>query len=183
MLIIVVFNGDYMHFYIKNCKICIDYLFILVLSLAALFNANDILLVLLFSSLHEIGHFAALIIFKNYPYELKLSFYGFAVKYESNISRVKETVVLLSGPLVNLILYLILKDNVNLILFLLNVLPIYPLDFARVLRLYFPKTGTFISRITLILICILCVYMLVYYKSYSLLFVATYLVLYGINCD
>ena len=171
MLIIVVFNGDYMHFYIKNCKICIDYLFILVLSLAALFNANDILLVLLFSSLHEIGHFAALIIFKNYPYELKLSFYGFAVKYESNISRVKETVVLLSGPLV------------NLILFLLNVLPIYPLDFARVLRLYFPKTGTYISRITLILICILCVYMLVYYKSYSLLFVATYLVLYGINCD
>ena len=132
MLIIVLFNGDYMHFYIKNCKICIDYLFILVLSLAALFNANDILLVLLFSSLHEIGHFAALIIFKNYPYELKLSFYGFAVKYESNISRVKETVVLLSGPLVNLIFYLILKDNVNLILFLLNVLPIYPLDFARV---------------------------------------------------
>ena len=91
MLIIVVFNGDYMHFYIKNCKICIDYLFILVLSLAALFNANDILLVLLFSSLHEIGHFAALIIFKNYPYELKLSFYGFAVKIKNSVNGLQQT--------------------------------------------------------------------------------------------
>ncbi len=172
-----------MQFYIKNCRICIDYLFILVLSLASLFDANDILELLLYSSLHEVGHLFSLFIFKKYPYELRLSFYGFAVKYESNFSRIKESVVLLSGPLVNLILYLILKNNVNLILFLLNVLPVYPLDFARVLRLYFPKASVYISTLTLILICIFCVYMLVYYKSYSLLFIATYLVLYSVYFD
>lgn len=172
-----------MQFYIKNCRICVDYLFILVLSLAALFNANQILYVLLFSSLHEMGHLLFLIIFKNFPYELKLSYYGFAVKYNSNFEREYETVVLLCGPLVNLILYLILRDNVNLVLFLLNILPVYPLDFARIIRLYFPRAAVLVSKITLILICIFCIYMLVYYKSYSLLFVATYLVLYGVNCD
>ena len=172
-----------MQFYIKNCKICIDYLFILVLSIAALFNANQILFVLLFSSLHEMGHLLSLIAFKNYPYELKFSYYGFAVKYNSNIQRKYETVVLLCGPLVNLALYLFLRDNVNLVLFLLNVLPVYPLDFARVLRLYFPRASVYISKITLILICIFCIYMLVYYKSYSLLFVVAYLVLYSVNCD
>ena len=77
--------------------------------------------------------------------------------------------------------YLFFKDNINLILFLLNCLPVYPLDIGRIVRLFSIKASRILSVITVILICILCVNMLIYNKSYSLIFVTIYLIIYSIN--
>ncbi|MCI5734962.1 MAG: hypothetical protein MR281_02365 [Eubacterium sp.] len=170
-----------MHFKLKKCDIFIDYAFILVLSLVAVFNSSRLLYLLLFSFLHEIGHLSALLICKSEPYEMRLSYYGFAIRYEDNLPIIKECAVLLSGPMVNLILYLFFKDDINLILFLLNCLPVYPLDVGRIVRLFSLKASRILSIITIVLICILCVYMLIYNKSYSLIFVTVYLIIYSIN--
>ncbi len=170
-----------MRFKIKKCDICIDYAFILVLSLAAVFNSRQVIYLLLFSALHEMGHLTALLICRGVPYELHLSYYGFAIRYNDDLPRFKECIVLLSGPLVNLVLYLFLRDDINLILFFLNCLPVYPLDIGRVVRLFSLKTSKILSAITIVLICILCAYMLIYNKSYSLIFVAIYLIVYSIN--
>lgn len=170
-----------MHFRIIKCDIFIDYTFILVLSLAAVFNSKQVIYLLLFSALHEIGHLTALLICKEKPYKIHLSYYGFAIRYTDDLPRFKECIVLLCGPLVNLVLYLFFKDDINLILFLLNCLPVYPLDIGRIVRLFSIKASRILSVITVILICILCVYMLIYNKSYSLIFVTIYLIIYSIN--
>ena len=89
-----------MHFRIKKCDIFIDYAFILVLSLAAVFNSKQVIYLLLFSALHEIGHLTALLICKEKPYKIHLSYYGFAIRYTDDLPRFKECIVLLCGPLV-----------------------------------------------------------------------------------
>lgn len=172
-----------MRFKIKKCDVCIDYIFIFVLSISAIFNSKQMLLLLLFSALHEIGHLVALLFCKSFPNEIKFSYYGLAVKYDDDLPILKECIVLISGPAVNLILYLLFKDEINLILFLLNMLPVYPLDLGRVVRLFSLKASKILSIITLIFICILCLYMIIYKKVYSLLFVTVYLVIYSINYD
>ncbi len=170
-----------MHFKIKRCDIYIEYAFVFVLSLAAVFSSKQLLFLLLFSFLHEAGHLTVLLLCKSYPYKIVLSYYGFAIRYDDNLPVLKECAVLLSGPLVNLILYLLFKDDINLILFLLNCLPVYPLDVGRIVRLFSSKASRIFSVITIILICILCVYMLIYNKSYSLIFVTIYLIIYSVN--
>ena len=98
-----------MRFKIKKCDVCIDYVFIFVLSITAIFNSKQMLLLLLFSALHETGHLVALLFCKSFPNEIKFSYYGLAVKYDDDLPILKECIVLISGPTVNLILYLVLK--------------------------------------------------------------------------
>ena len=163
-----------MRFKIKKCDVCIDYVFIFVLSITAIFNSKQMLLLLLFSALHETGHLVALLYCKSFPNE---------IKYDDDLPILKECIVLISGPTVNLILYLVFKNEINLILFSLNMLPVYPLDFGRVVRLFSLKASKILSIITLVFICILCSYLIFYKKVYSLLFVTVYLVIYSINYD
>ena len=153
-----------MRFKIKKCDVCIDYVFIFVLSITAIFNSKQMLLLLLFSALHETGHLVALLFCKSFPNEIKFSYYGLAVKYDDDLPILKECIVLISGPTVNLILYLVFKNEINLILFSL-------------------KASKILSIITLVFICILCSYLIFYKKVYSLLFVTVYLVIYSINYD
>ena len=170
-----------LQFSLFGCKIKIDFVFVLLLSFAALFNANDLLYMLLFSFLHEMGHLAALMAAGGKADAVILSYYGAALKYESRLSRNLETVVLLSGPLVKLILYLILKDDINLILFSLNILPIYPLDGGRIISLYLFKHSKAVGLVFLSMITFLGLYLAFFSKSFSLLLIAVYLIIYTIN--
>ena len=169
-----------MSFSVNNCRVKIDFSFILVLSFAALLSAENLLYLLLFSALHELSHLLVLLICRGQADSLTFSFYGLALRYSSPISRFKEFFVIVAGPLVNLILYLILRDDINLILFALNILPIYPLDGGRLLMLYSFKISNAVSRLFLIVIIILSIYMIAYYKSFSLLLIAIYLTAYSI---
>ena len=47
------------------------------------------------------------------------------------------------------------------------MLPVYPLDFGRVVRLFSLKASKILSIITLVFICILCSYLIFYKKVYS----------------
>ncbi len=162
----------------RGCRISIDFSFVLMLSFACLSGAKDLVYLILFSSLHEAGHLSALLFMKCKPSLLKLSFYGFAIKYESKIGSLAEAIVLLSGPAVNLLLYLILRDNVNLLLFILNIIPIYPLDGGRILSLFFPKAARYIGIALLAFVYVTAIYLLIFYKAFSLLLIALYLTVY-----
>lgn len=169
-----------MSFSINGCKVKIDYSFILVLSFAALFGAENLLCLLLFSALHELSHLSMLIMFRGRPDSLTFSFYGLALRYRSTLSRFKEFAVISAGPIMNLILYLILRDDINLILFALNILPVYPLDGGRLLMLFSFRISNAVSRFFLIVIIFLSIYMIIEYKSFSLMLISIYLTAYSI---
>lgn len=169
-----------MSFSINNCKITIEFSFILVLAFAVFLGVDNLLYLLLFSGIHELSHFIVLLICKGRPDSLTFAFYGLALRYSSCLSRFREFLVILAGPIVNLILYLILRDDTNLILFAINILPVYPLDGGRLLRLYSYRVSNGISKLFLILIIILSVFLIVKYQSFSLLLIAVYLTAYSI---
>lgn len=152
-----------------------------MLSFGIILGAEDIASLLLFSSLHELGHFAALMICGGRADSLTFSFYGLALKYSTVLSTGKETLVLIAGPLVNLALYLVLRDDINLLLFVINMMPIYPIDLGRIIRLYNYKISKILGVITLIILVALSLFLLIFYKSFSLIFIVCYLIVYSIN--
>lgn len=159
----------------------VEYSFFLMLSFALLLGAESIVDLLIYSALHEFGHFFMLIICGGRPDSLRLSYYGLALKYSSQLSKAKESLVLLAGPLVNLLFYVLMRNEINLLLFVLNMLPVYPIDFGRVIRLFSYRLSRVLGCITLVLLIPLAVYMLIAYKSFSLIFIVCYLIIYSFN--
>lgn len=152
-----------------------------MLSFAVLLGAESIVDLLIYSALHELGHLSMLLICGGRPDSLRLSYYGLALKYSTQLSKIKECFVLLAGPLVNLVLYLLFKNEMNLLLFVLNMLPVYPIDFGRVISLFSYRLSKVFGCITLALLIPLAVYMLIVYKSFSLIFIVCYLIIYSFN--
>lgn len=156
----------------------LEFTFLLTIAFVLSAGFDDALFVILFSALHELGHLAVLYLCGGKADRLTFAFYGFGLSYSSKLSRSREAVVLLAGPAANLLLWLFLRDPVNLILFVLNILPVFPLDGGRILRLYCPeKLFILISSIFLALLLLLSFYLLVAYKVFTLLFIVLYLVI------
>lgn len=176
----VLLYGGFVSFYIKRCRVTVDFSFILILSFALLLEVDNIIYLILFSILHELGHLLSLKICGGNADSLTLSFYGLALKYSNTLSRNKELIIIASGPMVNLLLYLVLRDNINLALFVLNMLPIFPLDGGRLVMLFSYKLSVALSRVFTILIFVVSIIMVVKYKSFSLLLISIYLVAYSI---
>lgn len=170
-----------MKFKINDCDIIIDYSFILVLSFSALFNAKDVAYMLLYCAIHELSHLTALVIVGGRADELKFSFYGLALKYSSRLSRTKEIIVLICGPFANLILYILFRDELNLILFFLNIMPVYPLDGGRILDLFSYRASKAVSIMLIIILVIFSLYFIIFYKSFSLFLISIYLIFYSAN--
>ncbi|MDD6728669.1 MAG: hypothetical protein PUE08_05555 [Eubacteriales bacterium] len=170
-----------MSFNFKGCIIKIDFYFILVMSFCALTGADDLIRLLIFSSLHEAGHLIMLLICRGKPLSLTFSYYGFALKYKDNLPKISETLVIASGPLVNLIFYFILKDDFNLILFFINILPAFPLDGGRIVKLYFNRVSKVVTIVALIFLYALSLYLIIYCESISMLLISLYLTIYSLN--
>lgn len=152
-----------------------------MLSFAIVLGARDLTDLLLYSSLHELMHIVFLVLFGGRPDSIRLSYYGLALKYSDSLPVFNEICVLLAGPLANLILYFITKKEINLLLFILNFLPIYPIDMGRAIRLISLRASRILSLVTLVLLIVLSIYILICYKSFSLIFITCYLFVYSIN--
>lgn len=134
--------------------------------------------VLLFSVLHECGHLTALCALGLRPKQLRLSFYGMALRYDRVPDRRRETAVLIGGPAVNLILWVLLRDPANGALFLLNMLPIFPLDGGRLAALWLPHRLTVVlNALALAVLTGLGGYVLYRGGGVSLLGISLYLML------
>ena len=166
---------------IKSFTFRLDFTFLILLSFAVLYGYESAVQIILFSILHELGHIIMLLIFGARPTLIKLSFYGIGMKYEKHLSKIKELFVLLCGPAVNLALYIFFGNEINLMLFLLNMFPVTPLDGGRIVRLLFPKFSVVLNLILLIAAGFLSGYLLFEYKIFSLLLITAYLLYFNID--
>ena len=71
--------------------------------------------------------------------------------------------------------FTVLKDDINLLLFILNMLPIYPLDGGRALKIFLPRTQPVLGFAFLVLLTICSAYILIEFKIFGLFAVCIYL--------
>lgn len=170
-----------MNLTIHNTKISIDFSFFLLLSFAVFYGYKNAVLIVLFSSLHELGHLLCLILIKAYPQRIIVSFYGISMKYNNKISEFYELLVIICGPAVNLILYLILKDDINLALLIINLYPVLPLDGGRIVYLLSEKVSKVITIIFLILLTTISIYLFIFYQIFSVMLITVYLIIFNLK--
>jgi stage IV sporulation protein FB len=176
-----------MVFYVNKAKIRIEYSFLLMIAFSVLLKSSNIAFVLLFSSLHEIGHLIALLVFGGRAKEINISFYGIGLKYDYSFSFLKELVLFSAGIIVNLILCLLnINRNINLSLALINMLPLYPLDGGRILKLilnklfYLNVSDYIFKTVSFIVLALLVIYS-IYAKNYSLILIIIYIIIFSLN--
>ena len=91
--------------------------------------------------LHEIAHVITALILKVDVTEILLMPVGVSATYNENIPLKKEIIISLAGPIMSLIMAIFSKDslisNINFIIMILNLIPIYPLDGGRIQRIFF----------------------------------------------
>ncbi|MBQ8452060.1 MAG: hypothetical protein IJ538_04740 [Clostridia bacterium] len=118
-------------------------------------NFRMYFLFIIFMILHELSHVAVARKLGYLPAKVRLSFFGAKLEGFDDFSAGDEIKVIFAGPLFNLCIcvicflcfwfwpesYNFLNDilTVNLSLFVFNMLPIFPLDFGRVLLVLFSK--------------------------------------------
>ncbi len=160
---------------IRSFKLKIEFPFVLIICTAVMLGADSVLLFLLFCSLHELGHIFALYVLGAKIDYLTLSYCGAALKYKNGLSPWREVIVALAGPAVNLALYAVFKDEINLFLFLLNILPVFPLDGGRAMKVILPRMQPVLGFVFLLFLTACSVYSVIKFKIFGLLAVSIYL--------
>ena len=148
-------------------------------------------MILFFILIHELAHILSGIILGLKPKKINFTLAGFSIEFEEKIvknyiskskTRLKNKIIIdLSGPIVNLILsiiFILLRNPdftyANLLIFLVNIMPILPLDGGRVLKNILLYKYTFrtvnsviveISRINLIILTLIGSIIIVHLKN------------------
>lgn len=161
-----------------------------------------------FAILHELGHLFMGLLLGLKPEKIDLIPMGLAVSFKVNISDfnkkkkrgnvevLKEIFIAVAGPVVNLIILILaqifVKDEMlknliiyaNLLIFMFNLLPIYPLDGGRilngVLHIFVGKRKAMklsynISMIITIIVTAIASIGILYYKNIAIFFIVMYL--------
>lgn len=156
----------------------------------------------LFILFHELSHmFIAAILGKeisNFKFSLSGVNISFKEDYlnKNNISKLKDILIYLAGPLSNLILALIFRKsemifNINIFLAILNLLLIYPLDGYNILEniiilfFYIKKCNIimgFLSNISFTILLILGIIQLITFNSPSIIIFLLYVYILNNNC-
>jgi len=111
-------------------------------------------LVMIFALIHELAHLICGMFLRFKPDTLRIMPLGFSIEFEthvedynkkvlrSNMLSVKKIIIALAGPFVNLLIFILglmlkIDENIiysNFLLFIFNLIPIYPLDGGRILK-------------------------------------------------
>lgn len=158
------------------------------------------LIVMFFCFMHEIAHMILGIILKMKPNKLEINPFGFSISFEINNNdksmKIKEVFVALAGPVMSIVLamlcqhinfrYITIEEAIysNILIFLFNMLPIYPLDGGRIIKgLLHMKMGenkaeklaNKISYITTILLTIFSSITVYYYQNFAIFLICIFL--------
>ena len=156
-------------------------------------------LVMLFALIHELGHLLCGVILDFEVENFEIMPLGFSVEFKpnvkdynkkimkSNILTVKKLCINLAGPMANFIIIIVsylfkLQDIIifsNLIILIINMIPIYQLDGGRVLKNVLKlllgnqkalKCTNTISNVAVIMLTIISSIGIYYYKNIAILF-------------
>lgn len=169
-----------------------SFLFLIIVGLFASL-LKELIIFSLIILLHETSHAITALIFKKKIKRITITIIGGIIEISDNYtSFLKELIINISGILMNfiiLLLSLLIKNqyykelifDFNLLMIIINILPIYPLDGYRILSdtlfYYFAsykiiKNINFLSMISLILFIVYAIYN----KSLGLIMVAIFLI-------
>ena len=168
------------------------------------------LLILGFAFLHELAHMLVGLILGFKLLQIEIIPLGFCIKFlpkkedlnrkirKANLVELKYIYIAIAGPLLNLIIatvfsYISLKTNSefatlitysNLLLFIFNLIPIYPLDGGRIIESILKinkgiskteKQMEIITKTTIILLTIISSIAILYLKNIAILLIIIYL--------
>lgn len=166
------------------------YLFLFMLYLYVIDKLEYFFIFYIFVFIHEMFHVMMAVLLKVKIKEIVFLSIGMNAQYEENISSIKEFLIAIAGPIASLNLAIFLYNEsfimMNIIILITNMIPIYPLDGGRILRIILIKilgykNGIKIYGIILrILICVLIIITIiftVYLKNYYFLFFSIYIFL------
>ncbi len=165
------------------------YLFLILIILAGMFKEFTFIFVLIF--FHELGHAITGILLKWQLVSITIYPYGGLTKFYSfeNSSINKEILILLMGPVTQIITYLILNyffkypyiKIYHLTILLFNLLPILTLDGGRLLNLLFNKFLSYLNsfylslEISFFTLFFLIIYIIFNYYNFNLLLMCIFL--------
>ena len=176
-----------MVFYVNKTKLRIEYSFLLMIAFAVFMKNSNTIYLLLFSSLHELGHLAFLIAFKGRAKEINVAFYGIGLKYDYSFTFIKELLFLAAGVAINAVFCFIgIQKEINGALAFINILPIYPLDGGRAVKLVLNKAFCLdLSDRIFKLISVITIVLLIAYSfstnNYSLILITIYIIIFSVN--
>lgn len=155
---------------------------------------------LFFCFIHELGHLFVGYILGFKPSEIEIMPFGFFIKLianykdynkeigKSNLVQLKTIFVAMAGPAVNLLFIIFAKTDkiiyINLIILMLNLIPIFPLDGGRIIKslskiCFKEKTANKISRMisygSVIILTAICSIIILYIKNFAILLILAYL--------
>lgn len=152
--------------------------------------------IMIFAFIHEIGHMLAGIILKLKPKSLNLMPFGVSITFEDytykKLIEIKKILIALAGPLTNIIIAILgiifnFKEIIiysNILIALLNLIPLYPLDGGRILKGFIriklnkEEADNIINKISNILIILLTAVSsiaILYLKNIAIVFILAYL--------
>lgn len=189
----------------KSLKIRINWTTFIFIFIIFLFKQFKWYLYFLFYiCIHECGHIIVAILLKYKIKEINVIPFGINMKilasktynkviYRGTLENIKNIVIEMAGPLVNLIVLLLeMKFNknihiiyINLIILFINLLPIHPLDGGRILKDIFclllgkvkaVEYINLISNITTVILCVLLGILEIRVKNLSLIFAIVWII-------
>ena len=164
-------------------------------------------MILFFCLVHELAHLLAGLLLKMKPNKMELNPLGLSISFalkpedynkkigKGTVLALKKFLIAIAGPLVNIIIatYFCLTKNVlecqtiiyaNVLIGLLNLMPIYPLDGGRMLKSILhicigkkeaEKITNKTANILIIILTVISSIAIFYYKNIAIFFIITYL--------
>ena len=136
-------------------------------------------------SIHELGHVIAALLMKWKINRVIILPLGCMTEFNEKLNRpiYQELIILLMGPLFQIILYMFYKTPYHYPLLFLNLLPIHPLDGSKFIFLFWNIVGSYYySYIVIFIISYITIFILIlYYHNFIILLFSIYLLLTSIK--
>jgi len=174
------------------------FIFIIVFYFTHQIGIYAVLMTFIF--LHEIGHIIAGMFLGLAPKSLHITPFGLTVVFEifnkERIIEIKKIIIAIAGPLVNLIICIIamflgineeIKQTIiysNILIMVLNLIPIYPLDGGRIIKsvlklkyneILADDISNRMSNIITIFMTMVSSILIIYFRNIAILFILAYL--------